>query len=54
MIEWLGIGHLSELSRSEAIAAFCTPLVIFGYFHQPLGLDLHGLYRLAVHLASTA
>ena len=32
MIEWLGIGHLSELSRSEAIAAFCTPLVIFGYF----------------------
>ena len=28
MIEWLGIGHLFELSRTEAVAGFCTPLVI--------------------------
>lgn len=27
MIEWLGIGHLFELSRTEAIAGFFTPLV---------------------------
>ena len=32
MIEWLGIGHLFELSRSEAIAGFFTPLVIFAAF----------------------
>ncbi len=32
MIEWLGIGHLFELSRSEAIAGFFTPLVIFAVF----------------------
>ncbi len=28
MIEWLGIGHLFELSRTEASAGFFTPLVI--------------------------
>ena len=28
MIEWLGIGHLFELSRAEAIAGFFTPLMI--------------------------
>ncbi len=32
MIEWLGIGHLFELSRAEAIAGFFTPLVIFAVF----------------------
>ena len=32
MIEWLGIGHLFELSRSEAIAGFFTPLVVFAAF----------------------
>ncbi|MDE0519905.1 MAG: hypothetical protein OXH71_04340, partial [Candidatus Dadabacteria bacterium] len=32
MIEWLGIGHLFELSRTEAIAGFFTPLVIFAVF----------------------
>ena len=32
MIEWLGIGHLFELSPNEAIAGFLTPLVIFGAF----------------------
>ena len=32
MIEWLGIGHLFELSRSEAIWGFFTPLVIFAVF----------------------
>ena len=32
MIEWLGIGHLLELSRTEAIAGFFTPLVIFAVF----------------------
>lgn len=29
MIEWLGIGHLFELSRTEAIAGFFTPLLVF-------------------------
>ena len=29
MIEWLGIGHLFELSGTEAIAGFFTPLAIF-------------------------
>ena len=29
MIDWLGIGHLFELSQTEAIAGFITPLVIF-------------------------
>ncbi len=32
MIEWLGISHLFELSRTEAIAGFFTPLVIFAVF----------------------
>ena len=32
MIEWLGIGHLFELSRTEAIAGFFAPLVIFAMF----------------------
>ena len=32
MIEWLGIGHLFELSRTEAIAGFLTPLVICAAF----------------------
>lgn len=32
MIEWLGIGHLFELSQSEAIAGFLTPLVVFAVF----------------------
>ncbi len=32
MIEWLGIGHFFELSRTEAIAGFFTPLVIFVVF----------------------
>ena len=32
MIEWLGIGHLFELSRTEAVAGFFTPLVIFAVF----------------------
>ena len=32
VIEWLGIGHLFELSRSEAIAGFFTPMVIFAVF----------------------
>ncbi len=32
MIEWLGIDHLFELSGSEAIAGFLTPLVVFAVF----------------------
>ncbi len=32
MIEWLGIVHLFEFSRAEAIAGFFTPLVIFAVF----------------------
>ncbi len=32
MIELLGISHLFELSRTEAIAGFLTPLVIFAVF----------------------
>ncbi len=32
MMEWLGIGHLFELSQAEAIAAFFTPLAIFAAF----------------------
>ena len=32
MIEWLGIEHLFELSRTEAIAGFLTPLAIFAVF----------------------
>ena len=32
MIEWLGIEHLFELSGTEAIAGFLTPLAIFALF----------------------
>ena len=32
MIEWLGIEHLFELSRTEAVAGFLTPLAIFAVF----------------------
>ncbi len=32
MIESLGIGHLFELSRTEAIAGFFTPLAVFAAF----------------------
>ncbi len=32
MIEALGIGHLFELSRTEAIAGFFTPLAVFAVF----------------------
>ena len=32
MIEWLGIEHLFELSRTEMIAAFFTPPAIFAVF----------------------
>ena len=32
MIEWLGIEHLFELSGTEAIAGFLTPLAIFTLF----------------------
>ncbi len=32
MIEWLGIEHLFELSRTEAIAGFFTPLAVFAAF----------------------
>ena len=32
MIEWLGISHLFEPSRTEAIAGFFTPLAIFAAF----------------------
>ena len=32
LIEWLGVSHLFELSQTEAIAEFFTPLVIFAVF----------------------
>ena len=32
MIEWPGIDRLFELSRTEAIAGFFTPLAIFAAF----------------------
>ena len=32
MVEWLGIEHLFELSRTEAIAGFLTPLAVFAAF----------------------
>ena len=32
MIDWLGIGHLFELSGSEAVAGFFTPLAVFAAF----------------------
>lgn len=35
MIDWLGIDHLFELSSTEAIAGFFTPLAIFAVLSQP-------------------
>ncbi|MCE2469549.1 MAG: DUF1295 domain-containing protein [Dehalococcoidia bacterium] len=32
MIAWLGVEHLFELSRTEAVAAFFTPLAVFAAF----------------------
>ena len=32
MIEWLGIGHLFELTRTEAILGFFTPLIVYAVF----------------------
>ena len=32
MIEWLGIDHLFELSGTEAVWGFFTPLIIFAAF----------------------
>ncbi|MYF78199.1 MAG: hypothetical protein F4174_12970, partial [Acidobacteria bacterium] len=32
MIEWLGSGHLLELSGSEAVLGFLTPLLVFIFF----------------------
>lgn len=32
MTQWLGIGHLFELSRTEAILGFFTPLAVFAVF----------------------
>ena len=32
MTEWLGISHLFQLSTTEAIAGFLTPLAIFAAF----------------------
>ena len=32
VIEWLGIGHLFELTRTEAVAGFFSPLAIFAVF----------------------
>ena len=32
MTEWLGIGHLFELSRTEAILGFFTPLIVYAVF----------------------
>ena len=32
MIEWLGIGHLFELSPTEAIWGFVTPLIVYAMF----------------------
>ena len=32
MVEWLGIEHLFELSQTEAILGFLTPLAIFVLF----------------------
>ncbi len=32
MIEWLRIGHLLGLSRTEAILGFFTPLAVFAVF----------------------
>ena len=32
MIDWLGIGHLFELSGTEAVAGFFTPPIVFAAF----------------------
>ena len=32
MIDWLGIGHLFELTGTEAVAGFFTPLIVFAAF----------------------
>ncbi len=32
MIDWLGISHLFELSETEAVAGFFTPLIVFAAF----------------------
>ena len=32
MIEWLGVGHLFELSGIEVVAGFLTPLGVFVVF----------------------
>ena len=32
MLDWLGVDHLFELSTTEAIAGFFTPLAIFAAF----------------------
>ena len=32
MVDWLGIGHLFELSGAEAVAGFFTPLAVFAAF----------------------
>ena len=32
MIDWLGISHLFELSGTEAVAGFFTPLIVFAAF----------------------
>ena len=36
MTQWLGIGHLFELSRTEAILGFFTPLAVFAAFFLAL------------------
>lgn len=32
MIEWLGVSHLFELTGTEALLGFLTPLIIFIVF----------------------
>ncbi|MYH05895.1 MAG: hypothetical protein F4194_05360 [Acidimicrobiia bacterium] len=32
MIEWLGISHLFELTGTEAVLGFLTPLIVFIVF----------------------
>ena len=32
MVDWLGISHLFELSETEAVAGFFTPLIVFAAF----------------------
>ena len=48
MIEWLEIEHLFDLSPTEAIVGFLTPLAIFAVFLvalQPLGAAAHNSRR---------